>query len=290
MLATVFAAAIALLLAQSDLSGVWVLKIPRGDGTFRKTFYELKHEGQLVTMTVLTAGRGAAAPAPAGQPPAGTPPAGAPPAGAGGGRGPAKPITASFTGNKIRFEMLAGGGFGQKGQPQTPAVYEGPFENGKFALTITGGTAGRGGPAPTSAILERSTREAFILPRLPIPALAPVKSNGLAKTPPMGWNSWNLFRGRVDDKLVREIADAMVSIGMRKAGYIYVNIDDTWEGESRDAQGNMTTNAKFPNMRSLADYVHSKGLKIGIYSSPGPTTCQQYEGSHGVVLLKVSVR
>ncbi len=97
----------------------------------------------------------------------------------------------------------------------------------------------------------------------------------------MGWNSWNLFRGRVDDKLVREIADAMVSNGMKQAGYLYVNIDDTWEAENRDANGNMLTNSKFPDMKALADYVHSKGLKIGIYSSPGPTTCQQYEGSYG---------
>ena len=63
-------------------------------------------------------------------------------------------------------------------------------------------------------------------------------------------------------------------------GYIYVNIDDTWEGP-RDAQGNITTNSKFPDMKALADYVHSKGLKIGIYSSPGPKTCAGYPGSYG---------
>jgi len=97
----------------------------------------------------------------------------------------------------------------------------------------------------------------------------------------MGWNSWNLFRGRVNDEIVRGIADAMVTSGMRDAGYVYVNIDDTWEGESRDANGNITTNNKFPNMRALADYVHSKGLKLGIYSSPGPDTCAGYEGSYG---------
>ncbi len=68
---------------------------------------------------------------------------------------------------------------------------------------------------------------------------------------------------------------------MRDAGYIYVNIDDTWEGESRDQNGNITTNNKFPNMKALADYVHSKGLKLGIYSSPGPNTCAGYEGSYG---------
>ena len=76
------------------------------------------------------------------------------------------------------------------------------------------------------------------------------------------------------------MADAMVSTGMKDAGYIYVNIDDTWEGE-RDASGNITANNKFPDMKALADYVHSKGLKIGIYSSPGPKTCAGYDGSYG---------
>jgi alpha-galactosidase len=112
------------------------------------------------------------------------------------------------------------------------------------------------------------------------PPLHKVPSNGLAKTPPMGWNSWNLFAEKVDDQTVRTIADAMVSSGMRDAGYIYVNIDDTWEG-TRDAQGILSTNHKFPNMKALADYVHSKGLKIGIYSSPGPRTCAAYPGSYG---------
>lgn len=116
--------------------------------------------------------------------------------------------------------------------------------------------------------------------RITLPALHKVPDNGLAKTPPMGWNSWNKFAGRVDDAAVRGMADAMVSSGMRDAGYVYVNIDDTWEGE-RDARGNIASNKKFPDMKALADYVHGKGLKIGIYSSPGPNTCAGYEGSHG---------
>ena len=101
----------------------------------------------------------------------------------------------------------------------------------------------------------------------------------LAPTPPMGWNSWNKFAEKVDDQAVRGMAGAMVSSGMKDAGYIYVNIDDTWEGQ-RDAQGNILSNSKFPDMKALADYVHSKGLKIGIYSSPGPKTCAGYEGSY----------
>ena len=111
-------------------------------------------------------------------------------------------------------------------------------------------------------------------------ALLPAQSQKLAATPPMGWNSWNYFAGRVTDKDIRDTADLLVSTGMRDAGYIYVNIDDTWEGE-RDAQGIIHTNKKFPDMKALSDYVHSKGLKLGIYSSPGATTCAHYAGSLG---------
>ena len=112
------------------------------------------------------------------------------------------------------------------------------------------------------------------------PAVHDVGYNGLAKTPPMGWNSWNLFANKVNDQTVRTMADAMVTSGMRDAGYVYVNIDDTWEG-IRDEKGNLPPNRKFPDMKALADYVHSKGLKLGIYSSPGPRTCGGYPGSYG---------
>src|SRR5438874_1656440 len=102
----------------------------------------------------------------------------------------------------------------------------------------------------------------------------------VAMTPPMGWNSWNFFAGKVTDKDIRDTADLLVSTGMRDAGYVYVNIDDTWEG-GRDEQGRIKTNEKFPDMKALADYVHSKGLKLGIYSSPGAQTCAHFEGSLG---------
>jgi alpha-galactosidase len=91
--------------------------------------------------------------------------------------------------------------------------------------------------------------------------------NNLALTPPMGWNSWNHFAERADDKTIRDAADAMVASGLKDAGYTYINIDDTWE-DKRDVKGFIKPNSKFPDMKALADYVHSKGLKLGIYSSP----------------------
>lgn len=112
--------------------------------------------------------------------------------------------------------------------------------------------------------------------------LGPPIPSKIAATPPMGWSSWNKFDEHIDDKTVRAMADAMVSTGLRDAGYLYVNIDDGWQGQ-RDANGVLQPNAKFPDMKALTDYVHSKGLKIGIYSSQGPRTCAGYEGSYGHV-------
>jgi alpha-galactosidase len=112
----------------------------------------------------------------------------------------------------------------------------------------------------------------------PKPASTPAPVT--AATPPMGWNSWNFFAGKVNDKDIRAAADNLVATGMKDAGYIYVNIDDTWEGD-RDADGVLHTNPKFPDMKALADYVHSKGLKIGIYSGPGLKTCGNYAASLG---------
>ena len=106
-----------------------------------------------------------------------------------------------------------------------------------------------------------------------------VCGNTLALTPPMGWNSWNCFGCDVSDAKVRAAADAMVSSGLINHGWTYINIDDCWEG-GRDTNGNIIPNAKFPDMKALTDYVHAKGLKIGIYSSPGPKTCGGNEGSY----------
>ncbi|MBN1482128.1 alpha-galactosidase [candidate division KSB1 bacterium] len=125
----------------------------------------------------------------------------------------------------------------------------------------------------------------------------------LALTPPMGWNSWYIHYHRVTDRVMREAADHMVSSGMADYGYMYINIDDCWMriepddfervkkrfsgfdmrgviGEHREKTGDILTNANFPDMVALTDYIHAKGLRAGIYTSPGPRTCQQYAGSY----------
>jgi alpha-galactosidase len=106
----------------------------------------------------------------------------------------------------------------------------------------------------------------------------------IALTPPMGWNSWNAFGCSVNEEDVRAAADAMVSSGLINHGWTYINIDDCWEA-GRDAEGRILSNDKFPDMKALADYVHSKGLKIGLYSSPGPKTCAGHTASYQHELL-----
>jgi alpha-galactosidase len=108
------------------------------------------------------------------------------------------------------------------------------------------------------------------------------KYPNLAMTPPMGWNSWNKFQGRISEQVIREAAQAMATNGMKDAGYTYINLDDLWHGP-RDAQGFITVNPKkFPSgMKAVADYVHSLGLKIGIYSDAGAKTCGGMPGSRG---------
>jgi alpha-galactosidase len=112
----------------------------------------------------------------------------------------------------------------------------------------------------------------------------------IALTPPLGWNSWNCFACDVDDGKVRAAADALVSSGLADHGWSYINIDDCWaikpddvdprlSGPMRDEQGRIRTNAKFPDMKALCEYVHAKGLKIGIYTSPGTLTCAGYAGA-----------
>ncbi|MEP7110976.1 MAG: glycoside hydrolase family 27 protein [Ferruginibacter sp.] len=109
------------------------------------------------------------------------------------------------------------------------------------------------------------------------------KFKGLALTPPMGWNSWNTFQTKISEKLVMETADSMVSSGMKDAGYMYIVLDDGWMTMERDKAGNLVPDPlKFPNgMKAVADYVHSKGLKFGLYNCAGTKTCGGYPGTRG---------
>jgi alpha-galactosidase len=114
-----------------------------------------------------------------------------------------------------------------------------------------------------------------------------VVGDQIALTPPMGWNSWNCFAQAVSDEKVRAAADAMVKSGLIDHGWTYINVDDCWEvranrpaDERRDMDGNIKTNAKFPDMKAMADYIHSKGLRAGLYSSPGPSTCGGFTASY----------
>jgi len=108
------------------------------------------------------------------------------------------------------------------------------------------------------------------------------KYEELAKTPPMGWNSWNKFACDINEEIIRGVADKMVESGLRDAGYVYLNLDDCWHGK-RDSLGFITADpVKFPSgIKALADYIHSKGLKIGIYSDAGRQTCGGRPGSLG---------
>ena len=115
-----------------------------------------------------------------------------------------------------------------------------------------------------------------------MPALAQ-KFEGLALTPPMGFNTWNTFAKNINEALIMETADIMVKNGMRDAGYTYIVIDDCWQLMERDAQGNLVADpAKFPSgMKALGDFLHERGFKFGIYSCAGSKTCGGYPGSMG---------
>ena len=240
----------------ADLNGTWVFRRPGPDGTSNDTYFRLKQSGaelsgfvqQRLNLRKIDSG--------------------------------------SVDGNKFTLKVTTVFG----GQPRV-TTYEGTLESDGLHVKVIppaggrgfgrgpGGGGGRFGPSEMLAV-KTDDKEGLPPAKIPPPALHDVRYNGLAKTPPMGWNSWNHFRGEIDDAGVRGIADAMVASGMKEAGYTYVNIDDTWQG-ARDPSGNITTNKRFPDMKALAGYVHGKGLKIGIYSSPGPLTCAGYAGSFG---------
>ncbi|WP_086837776.1 glycoside hydrolase family 27 protein [Amycolatopsis kentuckyensis] len=124
---------------------------------------------------------------------------------------------------------------------------------------------------------------AVIAAAVSIPSPAEALENGLARTPPMGWNTWNTFECNINETLVKQTTDLMVSSGMRDRGYTYVNLDDCWMTRSRDAAGNLVADpAKFPSgLKALGDYIHARGMKFGIYEDAGTMTCQGYPGSIG---------
>jgi len=226
----------------ADLTGNWAVKDSLPDGTFRTTYFDLKQEGERVSGTIR--------------------------------------VTQFYykivesTGGADGFTLT---GSMMDGASERRVKYEGKLVGEELHVA----TRRRPDAPLVEMIAHRAPQGEGAYPaRRPLPAIHKVADNGLARTPPMGWNSWNKFAGRVDDAAVRGMADAMATNGMKEAGYQYVNIDDTWEA-GRDEHGNITTNKKFPDMKALAAYVHSKGLKIGIYSSPGPNTCAGYEGSFG---------
>lgn len=131
---------------------------------------------------------------------------------------------------------------------------------------------------------SRSASTPAVTPRpSPTHTPRPLTWEDLALTPPMGWNSWNHFSCSISEALIRETADAMVSSGMLAAGYQYVNIDDCWMASERNADGTLPPDPiKFPSgMKALADYVHGKGLKLGIYLDRGTETCGHFPGSYG---------
>ena len=235
-----WAAASAMLAA--DLTGNWMAAVASGDGTMRRTYLNLKQDGNKITGTVRT--------------------------------GQFFYNIDNANGGPDAFTLNVKMTDGNTERRTTVQVR---LEGDELHVSLMG----RGNtPSPAMSAHRVPPGEGAMPARIALPALHPVHNNGLARTPPMGWNSWNKFARRVDDATVRGIADVIASNGMRDAGYLYINIDDTWQGE-RDAQGNIRGNDKFPNMKALADYVHSKGLKLGLYSSPGPNTCAGYEGSHG---------
>jgi len=232
-------------LPAADLGGTWMMEqAGRGGSQARKTYYYFKVDGNSFAGQMVSS------------------------------TDSQKVHNGKIEGNAITFETQ--GPFNDR-----PRQMRAEFNGEELTISGVGGRGGRGTPPVYKKISGAAAIPADLLPtHKPLPAVKPLPPNGLALTPPMGWNSWNKFAGRVEAKNVREMADAIVSSGMRDAGYVYVNIDDTWEA-GRDANGNILTNEKFPDMKALADYVHSKGLKIGIYSGPGRLTCAGYTASYG---------
>jgi alpha-galactosidase len=225
----------------ADLTGNWLSAVPMGDGTLRRSYFNLKQDGSRISGSIRT-----------------------------------RQFYYTVVGSSGDADGFTVTGSMMDGATERKVVYEGRLLADELRIA----ERRPDGLQPEIVARHAPAGEGAMPARIPPPALHKVPDNGLARTPPMGWNSWNKFAGRVNDGIVRGIADAIAGNGMRDAGYVYINIDDTWEGE-RDAQGNIRANNKFPDMKALSDYLHGKGLKLGIYSSPGPNTCAGYEGSYG---------
>lgn len=158
----------------------------------------------------------------------------------------------------------AGGDPSGTGATGGQAATGGTVESGGSAHSVAGagGTAGGGGEAPLACDTSWDTY--------------PSKGDALVLTPPMGWNSWNVFHENINEGQIREIADAMVSSGMRDAGFVYINLDDKWmDDDGRDSMGNLAADdGRFPSgIADLADYMHERGLKLGLYGDRGTETC-----------------
>lgn len=158
--------------------------------------------------------------------------------------------------------------------------------NAKNTAAAVAGAASAGAAAAVAVMKKKNIcplcEAKRLLHKLSINEKADVGyDNGVALTPPMGWSSWNLFASKINEDLIKEIADAMKNSGLLEAGYKYVNIDDCWQSSERDANGKLQCDkATFPNgIRALSDYVNSQGLKLGLYSSNGTYTCEDYPAS-----------
>ncbi|MDB4881431.1 MAG: glycoside hydrolase clan, partial [Gemmatimonadetes bacterium] len=212
-----------------NVSGNWLAEVPNADGTARRTYFTLAQQGDRITGTV---------------------------------HAPTSFVqitesTWDSTGTGFTLVTVT-----RNGANERRATYEGKLVGDQLHVTMRRRIPPGAAPAaaannrPMELVAHRVAPSEGAMPaKIALPARHVVKDNGIARAPAMGWNSWNKFAGRVDDASVRAMADAMASNGMKEAGYQYINIDDTWEGDARDAQGNIATTRKFPDMKALADYV-----------------------------------
>ena len=185
-----------------DLNGYWDVRTPNanGDGTFRDTFFHIEQNGEAISGELIRRPNGI-------------------------------PITGTFKDGAIALRHRAANASATAtGAPPRNATFPASHVRRHVRRRQAHAYDAAAAWAMIHSVGEKVTKEATEPPAaLPLPALNDVPDNGLARTPPMGWNSWNKFAGRVDDAAVRGMADAMVSSGMSEAGYVYVNIDDTWE-------------------------------------------------------------